>query len=59
MNELGEKFRMLHNEEVYDLCRSPSIVRILRAVRILWAGQVAGMGEVRKVIYSKIAPVLN
>jgi hypothetical protein len=33
--------------ELYDLFSSPSIVRVIKARRMRWAGYVACMGEVR------------
>jgi hypothetical protein len=38
-------WRKLHNEELYDLYSSPSIIRIIKSRRIKWAGHVARMGE--------------
>jgi hypothetical protein len=45
----GGKFgwRTLHNEELHGLYSSPSIVRVIQAKRMRWAGHVARMGEVR------------
>jgi hypothetical protein len=40
-------WRKLHNEELHGLYSSPSIVRVIKARRIRWAGHVARMGEVR------------
>jgi hypothetical protein len=37
----------LHNEELHDLYSSPSIIRIIKARRMRWAGHVARMGEKR------------
>jgi hypothetical protein len=42
----GER-RKLHNEELHDLYSSPSIIRIIKARRMIWAGHVARMGEKR------------
>jgi hypothetical protein len=39
----GER-RKLHNEELHDLYSSPSIIRIIKARRMRWAGHVARMG---------------
>jgi hypothetical protein len=36
---------VLHNEELHDLYSSPSIIRIIKARRMRWAGHVARMGE--------------
>jgi hypothetical protein len=44
--EGGEK---LHNEELRDLCSSPSIIRTMEARTMRWAGHVARMGEKRNV----------
>jgi hypothetical protein len=40
-------WRKLHNEELNGLYSSPSIVRVIKARRMRWAGNVARMGEVR------------
>jgi hypothetical protein len=37
----------LHNKELHGLYSSPSIVRVIKARRMRWAGHVALMGEVR------------
>jgi hypothetical protein len=37
----------LHNGELHGLYSSPSIVRVIKARKMRWAGQVARMGEVR------------
>jgi hypothetical protein len=39
--------RKLHNEELHGLYSSPSIVRMIKARRMRWAGHVACIGEVR------------
>jgi hypothetical protein len=41
------EWRKLHNEELNDLYSSPSIIRIIKAKRMRWAGHVAQMGEKR------------
>jgi len=33
----------MHNEEFYDLCSSPNIVRVIKSGRIRWVGHVARM----------------
>jgi hypothetical protein len=43
---IGE-WRKLHNEELHDLYSSPSIIGIVKARRMRWAGHVALMGEKR------------
>jgi hypothetical protein len=37
----------LHNEELHGLYSLPSIVRVIKARRMRWAGHVACIGEVR------------
>jgi hypothetical protein len=37
----------LHNEELHDLYSSPSIIRIIKARMMRWAGHVARKGEKR------------
>jgi hypothetical protein len=39
--------RRLHNEELYDLYSSPSIIRVIKSRRLRWAGHVARAGERR------------
>jgi hypothetical protein len=41
------EWRKLHNEELHDLYSSPSIIRIIKAMRMRWAGHVAQIGENR------------
>jgi hypothetical protein len=40
-------WRKLHNEELHGLYSSPSIVKVMKAKKMRWAGHVARMGEVR------------
>jgi hypothetical protein len=40
-------WRKLNNEELHGLYSSPSIVRVIKARRMRWAGHVALMGEMR------------
>jgi hypothetical protein len=46
-DEVTGEWRKLHNEELRDLYSSPSIIRIIKARRMRWAGHVARMGERR------------
>jgi hypothetical protein len=46
-DKVTEEWRKLHNEELHDLCSSPSIIRIMKLQRMIWAGHVARMGEKR------------
>jgi hypothetical protein len=46
-DEVTGGWRKLHNDELHGLYSSPSIVRVIKARRMRWAGYVALMGEVR------------
>jgi hypothetical protein len=46
-DEVTGGWRKLHIEELHGLYSSPSIVRVIKARRMRWAGHVARMGEVR------------
>jgi hypothetical protein len=46
-DEVTGCWRKLHNEELHGLYSSPSIVKVIKARRMRWAGHVARMGEVR------------
>ena len=47
--EVTGECRRLHNEELNDLYSSPNIVRVIKSIRMRWAGHVARMGEERGV----------
>jgi len=47
--EVRGKWRKIHNEKLYGLYCSPSIVRVLKSRRMRWAGHVARVGERRCV----------
>ena len=42
------KLRRLHNEELHSMCRSPSIIRIIKSRRFKWTGHVARIAEGRR-----------
>jgi len=42
--------RKLHNEELNDLCSSPSIVQVIKLRRMRWVGHVERMGGEEKHI---------
>jgi hypothetical protein len=46
-DEVTGEWRKLHNEELHGLYSSLSIIRIIKARRMRWAGHVAQMGEKR------------
>jgi hypothetical protein len=48
-DEVTIEWRKLHNEELYDLCSSPSIIRIMKTRRMRWVGYVARIGENRNI----------
>jgi hypothetical protein len=46
-DEVTGAWRKLHNEELHGLYSTPGIVRVIKARRMRWAGNVPRMGEVR------------
>jgi hypothetical protein len=44
-DEVEGEWRKLQNEELNDLYALPSIIRIMRARRMRWAGHAARLGE--------------
>jgi hypothetical protein len=46
-DEVTGGWRKLHNEELRDLYSSPSLIRIMKARRMKWAGRLARMGDKR------------
>jgi hypothetical protein len=46
-DEVTGEWIKLHNEELRDLYPSPSIIRIIKSRRMIWAGHVARMGKKR------------
>ena len=45
--DANEEWRRLHNEELHSLYRPPNIVRVIKSIRLRWAGHVARMEEGR------------
>jgi hypothetical protein len=41
------EWRRLHNEGLIDLYSSPNIIRVIKSIRMRWAGHVARMGDKR------------
>jgi hypothetical protein len=39
----------MHNEEHHNFYASPNIVRVIKSRKIIWAGHVARMGEIRNI----------
>jgi hypothetical protein len=55
-DEVTEKWRKLHNEELNGLYSLPNIVRVIKSRRVRWAGLVArkwGRGGVYRVLVGK------
>jgi hypothetical protein len=48
-DEVTGGWRKLHNEELHNLCSSPSIIRMIKSRSMSWTGHVARMGEKRDV----------
>ena len=48
-DEVTREWRKLHTEELNDLYCSASIVRVIKSIRMRWAGHVARRGERRGV----------
>jgi hypothetical protein len=46
-DEVRGGWRKLHNEELHNLYSPPSIIKMIRSMRMRWAGHVARMGEKR------------
>jgi hypothetical protein len=44
-DEVTGECRRLHNKELYALCSSPNIIRVIKSRRLRWAGHVARMGK--------------
>jgi hypothetical protein len=44
-DEVTGVWRKRHNEELYDLYSSPTIVIVIKSRRMRWAGHVARMGR--------------
>jgi hypothetical protein len=43
-DEVTGRWRKLHNKELFDLYPSPSIIRMIKSIRMRWVGHVARMG---------------
>jgi hypothetical protein len=55
--EVAGDWRRLHNEELHNLCPSPSIIRVSKSRRVRWKGHAACVGEMRnayKILVGKL-----
>jgi len=52
-DQVTGELRKLHNEELNVLYFSPNIVRVIKSRRLRWAGHVACMGVVYRVLVGK------
>jgi hypothetical protein len=48
-DEVTGEWRKLHNKELHDLHSSPSIIRIIKSLKMRWAGHVARMREEERI----------
>jgi hypothetical protein len=48
-DEMAGGWRKLHNEDLHKLYSSASTVRMIKSRRMIWAGNVARMGEKRNI----------
>jgi hypothetical protein len=46
-DEITGECKRLHNKELYALCYSPNIIRVMKSRRLRWAGHVTRMGKRR------------
>jgi hypothetical protein len=44
-NEVTGEWRKLHDEELHNLYSSPNIIRMIKSIRVRWAGHVARIGR--------------
>jgi hypothetical protein len=50
-DEVTREWRKLHNEELRDFFALPSIIRIIKSLRMSLAGHVARMGRRTSICY--------
>jgi hypothetical protein len=53
--EVMGDWRRLHKEELHNLYSSPNVVRVIKSMRMRWAGHVAVMGERRNAFSILVA----
>ena len=52
-DDVTREWGKLHNEDLNDLYSSPNIVRVIKSIRMRWAGHVARIGDRRVVLVVK------
>jgi hypothetical protein len=52
-DEVTGEWRKLHNEELNKVYSLPNILRVVKSLRMRWAGHVAHMGE-RRVVHRMV-----
>jgi hypothetical protein len=57
-DDTGE-WRRLHNEDLHSLYAASDILRGIKSRRLRWAGQVAGMRDVRTVYWELVGNLLG
>jgi hypothetical protein len=45
--EVTEGWKLLHDEELHNLCSSPNIIRMIKSGSMRWTEHVARMGDSR------------
>jgi hypothetical protein len=53
-DDVTEGWRKLNNGELHNLYPLPSIIRLIKAKRMRWAGNVARMGEKRNAYRAQV-----
>jgi hypothetical protein len=53
-DEVTGSWRKLHNEELYNLYSSPSIIRMIKTRMMRWVGHVARKGKTRSTYNNSI-----
>jgi hypothetical protein len=48
-NEIIEGWRMLHNEKLHNLYASLNIIRMIKSMRMRWAGHWTACGEEERI----------
>jgi len=49
-------WRRLHNEELYNMYVSPSIIRVIKSRRMRWVGHIAWLQDMRNIYQFRRKP---